>query len=80
MQYQYDPTKLIDTVLIKFDNKNRFNTFIKNRATSSIMNTCVGVHESASSRPVAATFSAPDVKCSGKHIDSDLMYSNLIWL
>lgn len=41
MQYQYDPTKLIDIVLVKFDNKNRFNTFIKNRATSSIMNTCL---------------------------------------
>lgn len=41
MQYQYDPTELIDTILMKFENKNKFNTFVKNRAMSSIMGSCL---------------------------------------
>lgn len=41
MQYQYDKSELINTILRKFNGKKNFNTFITNRATSSIMDTCL---------------------------------------
>lgn len=41
MQYQYDRTRLIDTILKQFNGKSKYNTFITNRATSSILDTCL---------------------------------------
>lgn len=41
MQYQYQRNKLIDTILMKFDGKEKFNRFIENRAVSSILDTCL---------------------------------------
>lgn len=41
MQYQYDKSQLIETVLKKFDGKDNYNTFITNRATSSILDACL---------------------------------------
>lgn len=41
MQYQYDRKQLISTILKQFNGKSKYNTFIKNRATSSILDTCL---------------------------------------
>ncbi len=41
MQFQYDKDALIDTILLEFNGKHNYNKFIENRATSSIMDTCL---------------------------------------
>lgn len=41
MQFQYEKSELINTILKKFNGKKNYNKFIENRATSSIMDTCL---------------------------------------
>ena len=41
MQYQYDKKELIRIVLRQFNGEKKYNTFIKNRVTSSILDTCL---------------------------------------